>query len=241
MKNRLFVEGRLSIGTIAALKPSQVHYLRNVLRLSADDAVILVDEAGREFRAEVSGKRGKDMTLSVVEQLASAPPPHLAIHLFAGLMKGKKMERLVRDAAALGIISLTPLISVRTIPKDIGDMKLERMKKIALEESRLSGRNRPLAVCPPAAFAEAVGFGADLSLFLWEEETANIRDVLKMRRAAPKTVSLYTGPEGGFSGEEAVLAVDAGLVPVGLGRRIIRAETAPLVAAVIVQYEWGDI
>ena len=75
MKNRLFVEGRLSIGTIATLKPSQAHYLKNVLRLSADDAIILVDEAGREFRAEVSGKRGKDMTLSVVEQLASPPRP----------------------------------------------------------------------------------------------------------------------------------------------------------------------
>ncbi|MBN2224367.1 MAG: 16S rRNA (uracil(1498)-N(3))-methyltransferase [Deltaproteobacteria bacterium] len=239
--SRIFVEGRLSVGAIAVLEPAQVHYLRNVLRLSSDDVVTLVDEAGREFRAQVLRGRGKDMTLAVVEELDSIVQPRLFIHLFAGLMKGKKMERLVRDAAALGVQSLTPFVSSRTVPKDIGDMKLERMKKIALEESRLSGRNQPLLVCPPATFAKAVRSRADLSLFLWEEETTDIRDTLKARRTAPTTVSLYTGPEGGFSAEEAALAAGEGLVPVGLGRRIIRAETAPLVAAVIVQYEWGDL
>jgi 16S rRNA (uracil1498-N3)-methyltransferase len=179
--------------------------------------------------------------LVVVEEVGSSPRPALSISLFAGLMKGKKMERLVRDAAALGVESVTPFISSRTIPKDIGDMKLERMKKIAVEESGLSGRNRPLQVRPPVAFADAVRSGADLSLFVWEEETTDIREVIRSRRTTPATVGLFTGPEGGFSAGEAKTAADAGLVSVGLGRRIIRAETAPLVAAAIVQYEWGDL
>jgi 16S rRNA (uracil1498-N3)-methyltransferase len=115
------------------------------------------------------------------------------------------------------------------------------MKKVALEESKLSLRNRPLLVHPPVAFAEAVRAEADLSLLLWEEEVKDIRDVLRGRQGAPGSVSIYTGPEGGFSAEEAASAAAAGLVPVGLGSRIIRAETAPLVAAVIVQYEWGDL
>ena len=239
--NRLFVKGKLSIGAIAPLEAAQVHYLRNVLRLSMDDAVTLVDEEGCEFRAQIAWKRGKDMTLVVVEKVGSCPQPSLLIHLFAGLMKGKKMERLVRDATDLGVHTLTPFVSSRTIPKDIGDMKLERLNKIGLEESRLSGRNRPLVVHPPVPFLEAVRSGTDLSLILWEQETTDIREIVRGRRAAPGSVSIYTGPEGGFSAEEAAAATREGIVPVGLGRRIIRAETAPLVAAAIVQYEWGDL
>jgi 16S rRNA (uracil1498-N3)-methyltransferase len=239
--NRIFVDGRLSVGEIAPLSPAQAHHLGSVIRLKMEDSVILVDETGREFRAEIAWKRGKDMALVAVEEVGSSPRPVLSISLFAGLMKGKKMERLVRDAAALGVESVTPFISSRTIPKDIGDMKLERMKKIAVEESGLSGRNRPLQVRPPVAFADAVRSGADLSLFVWEEETTDIREVIRSRRTTPATVGLFTGPEGGFSAGEAKTAADAGLVSVGLGRRIIRAETAPLVAAAIVQYEWGDL
>ncbi len=239
--SRIFVEGRLSVGGKAPVEPSQIHYLKHVLRLSAGDRIVVVDEAGDEFRAVIGSGRHDRLAFDVVEKLSSRPQPALAINLFAGLMKGKKMERLVRDAAALGVESLIPFVSSRTIPKDIGDMKLERMKKISVEESRLSARNRPLLVCPPVSFAEAVRRRADLSLLFWEEETGDIRDVLRARRTAPATVSLYTGPEGGFSPEEVTLAVAAGLVPVGLGRRIIRAETAPLVAAAIVQYEWGDL
>jgi 16S rRNA (uracil1498-N3)-methyltransferase len=239
--SRIFVEGRLTVKTKVPAESSQIHYLKHVLRLSAGDRIIVVDGSGDEFWALIGGGRHDDLTFEVVEKLSPRPQPTLTIRLYAGLMKGKKMERLVRDAAALGIESLTPFVSSRTIPKDIGDMKLERINKIAIEESRLSGRNRPLLISPPVTFAEAVRLRADLSLFLWEEETGDIRDVLKARSTAPTTVSLYTGPEGGFSAEEAALAVGAGLVRVGLGRRIIRAETAPLVAAVIVQYEWGDL
>jgi 16S rRNA (uracil1498-N3)-methyltransferase len=239
--NRIFVEGKLSVGKIAPLSPAQSHHLRNVVRLSMNDSVILIDETGHEFRAQIAGKKSGDMELAVVEEVGFRPRPVLSINLFAGLMKGKKMERVVRDAAALGVESITPFISSRTIPKDIGDMKLERMKKIAVEESSLSGRNRPLLVSAPVAFADAVRSGADLSLFVWEEETKDIKEVIRSRQATPATVGLFTGPEGGFSAGEAKTAADAGLVSVGLGRRIIRAETAPLVAAAIVQYEWGDL
>jgi 16S rRNA (uracil1498-N3)-methyltransferase len=239
--SRIFVETTLSVGAAAVLGPAQAHYLGNVLRLSEGDAVVLVDETGREFRARITKKRAGEMTVSIIDELGPRPGPVLSIRLFAGLTKGNRMERLVRDAAALGVESLTPFVSSRTIPKDIGDMKLERMKKIALEESRLAGRNRPLSVLPPVAFTEAVRSATGLSLLVWEEETADIRDALAAREAPSGGVSLYTGPEGGFSREEAETAVEAGLVPVGLGPRIIRAETAPLVAAVIVQYEWGDL
>ena len=238
---RVFIEGRLAVGEVTPLSPSQAHHLKNVVRLSTHDSVILVDESGCEFRAEIAWKRGRDMALTVVEEIGSPPPPVLSIGLFAGLMKGNRMERLVRDAAALGVESITPFTSCRTIPRDIGDIKLERMKTIAVEESSLSGRNRPLVVRPPVTFAEALRSEADLSLFVWENETSDIREALRACPAAPSRVSIYTGPEGGFSADEASAALAAGLVSVGLGPRIIRAETAPLVAAVIVQYEWGDL
>lgn len=238
---RIFIEARLSAGELAPLRPDQVHYLGSVLRLSTDDSVTLVDEAGVEFRGKIAVKKGKEIALVVVEETGRRPGPSLPIRLFVGLMKGNKMERLVRDAAALGVESVTPFISSRTIPKDIGDMKLERAKKIAREESRLVGRNLPLLVNSPVTFADAVRCGGDLSLFLWEEETRDIRRVVGQRSAAPPGVWLFTGPEGGFSAREAALAVEAGLVSVSLGRRIIRAEVAPLVAAAVIQYEWGDL
>jgi 16S rRNA (uracil1498-N3)-methyltransferase len=239
--SRLFVSRSLSIGEVVPMEPDHAHYLGNVLRISADDVVILVDEAGREFRARLALKRGRDMALVVLESLDPRPGPALAIDLFAGLMKGKKMERIVRDATGLGVRSLTPFISSRTIPRDIGDMKLERMNKIAVEESRLSGRNLPLTVHPPVPLVEAVRGTADLSLMLWEEETREIGEVIRGLDKTPAVVALYTGPEGGLCVDEVQMAVRAGLLSVGLGRRILRAETAPLVAAAIVQYEWGDL
>ncbi len=236
---RLFVKGTLSSG--AAIMPSseQAHYIRDVLRLSVGDTICLVDERGHEFAARTAAVSRKMVSLVVIEEMPPHPEASLAVHLFIGLLKGKKMERLVRDAAELGVSSVTPFVSSRTIVRDIGDMKLARMKKIAEEESRLARRNRALEVHSPLAFSEAVELRGGLSLILSEEETRGIKEIIGEVTDPPGTISLFTGPEGGFSGAEIAGAREAGLIVAGLGGLIFRAETAPLVAAAIVQYEWG--
>jgi 16S rRNA (uracil1498-N3)-methyltransferase len=78
-------------------------------------------------------------------------------------------------------------------------------------------------------------------VIFWEDEARGVGEVLRAQKDRPAAVSIFTGPEGGFSEAEVALARGAGLIAAGLGRRILRAQTAPLVAAAIVQYEWGDL
>ena len=238
---RLFVKGQLSIGATVMPSPGETHYLKDVLRLTPGDLIVLADEGGHEFRARLATRSGRRIILDIVEEMPPRPEPFISISLFVGLVKGRKIERIVRDAAQLGVSSLTPFLSSRTIPRDIGDMKLLRMKKIAGEESRLARRNRPLEVLSPLTFPEAIAAREGFSVILWENEVRYIGEVLSEQRDLPRAVSIFTGPEGGFSEPEIALARAAGLAAARLGGRILRAETAPLVAAAIIQYEWGDL
>jgi 16S rRNA (uracil1498-N3)-methyltransferase len=238
---RLFVKGLLSVGMTVTPSPNEAHYLARVLRLGTGDRVLVVDEGGREFTAGLTTRARGGVVLEITAELPPRPEQSLSIHLFVGLLKGKKMEEVVKDAAQAGAVSLVPFSSSRTIPQEIGGERLVRMKKIAEEESRLARRNRPLAVHAPLPFSEALGARQGFSLILWEDETRGIGEVLKGQEDRPAAVSIFTGPEGGFSEAEVRLAQDAGLIAAGLGCRIFRAQTAPLVAAAIVQYEWGDL
>ena len=117
--SRLFVKGRLSEGERASLESAQAHYLRHVLRLGAGDRVLLVDEEGSEFEARLAGGQGSALVADVLQKLAPRPQPTLFVHLYAGLMKGKKMERLVRDHWTCCGRRL-PLVSRRAPPPSLG-------------------------------------------------------------------------------------------------------------------------
>lgn len=246
---RIFIKGKFTGGEAVSPPDDIVHYLRDVLRANQGDRVITVADDGREFIARIN-LEGGEILLDIVEELPNSREIGLTIHLFVGLLKGKKIERVIRDVGELGASSITPFISLRTIPGMMGDERVLRLKKIALEQSRLSRRNQVLEVNPPIDLEGALVSAPGERLVFWEgegffEEAKNLKtffeNYLDDKGRPPGEVSIFTGPEGGFSAEEIEMFRGAGFVVLGLGDRIIRAETAPAIATTIIQYEWGDI
>jgi 16S rRNA (uracil1498-N3)-methyltransferase len=238
---RLIVSGRLKEGERINTTKEEGHYLVNVLRLGRGGRVTVVDGDGNEFSAAIGKVASRAVELDIVKKLPPREESTPKIHLFAGLLKGKKMERVVTDAVELGVVSITPFISSRTVPKSLSGEKLSRLRKISREQSRLSIRKAVPEVSPPISYSEALDRASGERLIFYEGGGSNFPETETKDKDVPDVVSLFTGPEGGFSEEEIGLAVSSGFHVIGLGARILRAESAPGVAVAIVQYEWGDL
>jgi 16S rRNA (uracil1498-N3)-methyltransferase len=175
-------------------------------------------------------------------------PPFVA-HLYQALPKGDKMDTVIQKAVECGVASVTPFESTHCVVRikpEAEEKKTERRRRIALEAAKQCGRGTIPTVAPSVSFAEALkrATDADLALFCYEGEgTQPLRTVLASFIAehadldAP-AISLMIGSEGGFSPAEAQAAIEAGMIPVGLGRRILRTETASAFALSCLVYEW---
>ena len=235
---RLFVKGSLRVGDKYSPTRGERHYLKNVLRVKTGEKVILIDEKGGEFEAEAKISGRKELTILVTKKLPARETAKFQLHLYVGLLKGKKMERQVRDASGLGVTSLTFFVSSRAIQRDLSAKNLDRMRKIAAEEGRVSRTNRVMEVFPPLDYPDALDSAEGEKLIFWEEGGKDLKDHLSAKKARPKKISIFTGPEGGFSTEEIEMAKNHGFTVLGLGDRILRAEVAPIVITSIIQYEW---
>ena len=201
----------------------------------------VVDDDGSEFSATICNIHANGVVLKIIKKLAPREQSPLSIHLYVGLLKGKKMERVVTDAVELGVSSITPFISSRTVPTKIGDERLLRLRKISKEQSRLSMRTVIPEVFPHVSYSAAVAGAKGEKMIFFERENGGFPEEKIVGKPLSHVVSLFTGPEGGFSDEEIELAANSGFCVVGLGGRILRAETAPGVAVAIIQYKWGDL
>jgi len=216
-------------------------HIHRVLRLRAGERVHVHDGEGTRFLVELTevGRQGVRGVVLGREGHDTESP--LRVHLGQALLKGQAMDGVIRRAVELGTASITPVTAVRCqVPEKAARGKAERWQDIARAAARQSGRSK----IPPvhealslAAFCEQHA-GADLKLIFWEEEAATrLRDL----KEAPASVALCIGPEGGFDAAEVAAARGSGFIPVSLGPRILRAETAPLVAIALVQSLWGDL
>ncbi len=238
---RLFILGRLKEGQKVSVAKQDRHYLLNVLRLGLGGDVKVVDDDGNEFSAAICNIIQDGVELEIIEKLATREQSPLSIHLYVGLLKGKKMERVVTDAVELGVASITPFISSRTVPTKIGNERLLRLRKISKEQSRLSMRTVIPEVFPLVSYSAAVAGAKGEKLVFFEGKKGGFTKEKIAGKPFTHVVSLFTGPEGGFSDEEIRLAINSGFCVAGLGGRLRRAETAPCVAVAIVQYQWGDL
>ena len=183
----------------------------------------------------------------IVSQTLCETEPSVCVSLFVAFPKGDKAEHIVQKAVELGASEICFFLSSRCISRpDESALKkrLERLNRVSEEAAMQSGRGRIPAVSWLGSFKEmtAGAAGKDLCLFLWEEaREKSLRDALTNGGKKASTIALVTGPEGGFSREEADAAVSAGLLPVTLGKRILRCETAPLCALSAVMYETENL
>lgn len=219
-----------------------VHHLGAVLRLPIGAEILLLDGAGGLCRCRIEslGRRGGTARrLECWREVESALP----VRLLQGVPKGDKMDLVLQKGTELGLVAFTPVLAERSIPvpaAERGEKRRQRWERIireAAQQSRRAQLPRLGAVLP---LAEALGAcGEELRLLLWEEESRPLAEVLPA--AAPRDVAVLVGPEGGFSAAEVAAARGAGFVPVGLGPRILRSETAGLAIAAVLQYLYGDL
>ncbi len=251
MNKRLFLEKRKisgGEGTTLRLTGEEAKYVGRVLRLGKGDRITLCTGEGLEYRCTIRGMDGRSVFLTVEDVVEADRESGLDITLCQALAKGKKMDLVVQKGTELGVKRFIPFISARSVSRP-GDReasgKVERWAKVALEASRQCGRNVIPVVEHIVTMAELLerfsSFDDDrtLKIIPWESEHARgFRDLCDL---PPERVVLMVGPEGGFSAEEVVKAEGAGFVPISLGRRVLRTETAALAAVGIVQFLWGDM
>lgn len=226
--------------TTAALTGPDAHHLGRVMRAKPGDTVILCDGAGFDYTAAVTAVDPDRVELRLVEKRPTAAEPSVEVTLFAGYPKQDKLEFIVQKAVELGAARVVPFFSRFCVaaPKK-EEQKNARYARIAAEAAKQAGRGViPAVELPldikdlPARLAEF-----DLALFCYEGGGSPLRTLVK----GQKRIALITGAEGGFAPEEAEKLTAAGAVPVSLGPRILRCETAPLVALAAVMTLSGQL
>ena len=222
-------------------------HLRDSLRIKKGEMIFCVDEEGTKY-AVLATYTGHDLFVGeIIETTSKQKESAISIHLVQAVPKGPKLDFIIQKTTELGVNAITPVISERSvvrIEKERAEEKLRRWKKIALEAAQQSNRLDVPEIELPVSFHDYMASfkKGDLNLLLYEgEKKTGIKEVLKAAQEAKseiRTIILLIGPEGGFSHEEVEMAVEAAFTPVSLGSRILRTETAPIVALSIVQYEF---
>lgn len=208
------------------------HHITHVLRTRMGEHLVACASDGVVYEGEMTAA-GAEVLLRVVQTgTVDTEPPYRAT-VYQALVKGDKMETVIQKAVELGAAVIVPVATSRAVVKlDEKDAKkkVERWQKIAQEAAKQCGRGIIPTVAMPMSFREAVKQAAAdaLRLFCYEGEGTVPLPTLYRQREDPATVSLFVGPEGGFSDEEAAFAKACGMQMCGLGRRILRTETAAL-------------
>jgi 16S rRNA (uracil1498-N3)-methyltransferase len=210
------------------LQGREAHHLLEVLRARPGNVVTVFDGKGLEGRAVVESVEGGLLRLRLEQTWEASREVGVPVELYVALLKGDALAEVVRAATELGATRIVPVVTVHSVAKEMGGNKLERLRRVAVEAAKQSGRTVIPVVADPIPLKQVPqveqGFVAHVGAEL------RVRDVLE----PGKPVSLATGPEGGFSPQEVDFLIGRGFRPVTLGRRILRAETAPLALLALV-------
>ncbi len=230
-------------GLSAEIKGEDASHITKSLRMKRGESIVLCDNHGVEYSAVVESV-GEEVLCRIVSSRPSENEPPYRAAVYQALVKGDRFDVVLQKSTELGACDIYPVITSRcNVKLEERDYprKVERWQKIAAEASKQCGRGIIPTVHSPVKFQTAVESAAecDLSLFCYEGEgTVPLNQILGEVKS-PGSVSLMVGPEGGYSPEEAQFAREAGLKMAGLGKRILRTETAPLyvLSALSLTYE----
>lgn len=229
------------------LDKEEAYHLKKVLRLRPKDIIYVFDGQGHEYKVQLTVIENSRIWGQVITEVQVFTEPKLKVTLAQGLAKKEKNELVVQKATEIGVQTLIPMICERSISRpSAGNKKADRFRRIAREAAKQCRRAVVPTVEPMATFGELLDrFSAfDAVLFLWEEErSTDIKQILQQlkQNLQPKTLLVLVGPEGGFSLTEAKSAREHGALTMSLGPRILRTETAGLVALSAIFYEFDEL
>lgn len=232
-------------GDRATVAGELYRHMARVLRLKQGDEVELVDAAGTRYRGVIEEVGAKSLEVRVEIKAPATAEEGLLVTLYQGLPKGEKADLILQKCTELGVSRVVFFDAERSVVKlhgEKGASRLSRYDKIVQEAARQSGRNSVPRVELGGSLEKTLsGAEQEVKLLLWEgEEKTTLRETFG-ERPPPQSVAVVVGPEGGLSPAEVACAVARGFLPVTLGKRILRTETAGLAMLAILQFHWGDI
>jgi len=239
---RFYITEPLMVGQAFSLPDSSFRHAIQVLRLNADEPLILFNGTGGEYQARITSvsKRAASALIESFSPLDTESPLHLTLAI--AVIKPDKMDFALQKAVELGVNTIQPLITHRSvvrIGKEQVDKKLQHWEGIVVAACEQSGRTRMPNVQAPLTlerWLETPFVGTRIILAPGDFPRINA-----LPADLPTPIALLIGPEGGFTDAEVETCVQAGVIPVSLGPRILRAETASSAALALLQHRFGDL
>jgi 16S rRNA (uracil1498-N3)-methyltransferase len=224
------------------------HQLSRVLRARAGEHIILLDDSGWAYEVELDRVTPDLSTAHIVAQTQPPTEPRVRLTLYQALTREKKFDWVLQKGTELGVSSFVPLVTQRGLINErdeVDDAKLARWQRIVTEAAEQAGRARRPQVLPAQTLRQACRSVPTngLALIAWVGgETIPLRAALcTLDGVPPREICLFIGPEGDFTPEEVADARQAGILPVSLGARILRTETAGLAALAAILYALGEL
>jgi len=239
--HRIFLDELSPLKQPVVIRDEKAHYLFSVLRCKTGEGLIVTDEKGCSYTAQILSASKKEVTIDITGGYILNTESNLDIILIQGLLKGEKMDFVIQKTTELGVSAIIPVITERSQLRDT--RKHPRWKKIAEEASRQSGRTKIPEIFETCSFKNIFDIPVLISgkgIIFWEQGGEKLPAVAS-RLSHTDKIFLIIGPEGGFSEEEVLLASEKGFFTATLGSRILRAETASIAAVSIIQFALGDL
>ena len=243
-RHRFYAPKNQISGNSISLSGEEAHHLSRVLRLDPSREVSVLDGEGDDYLCRIVSIASHDVQLEIIQVQPTTSESPIHVTLAQGLVKGDKFDFIVQKATELGVSTITPLETDHSdvkVKDDRMQKKLERWRRISLESLKQCGRSRLVEINEVATVREVAGSTSDCVLLAFTERGGiTISEVLSNQSSTSRIVALV-GPEGGWSEQELALFTDTGCVPVTLGPRILRTETAAVVALTLIQHRLGDL
>ncbi len=226
---------------------TDARHIKNVLRLKAGGTIGLFDGRGMEYVATIEAVMPLEIQLRLISRQPSRTESPIALTVAQAVLKDRKMDRIVRQLTELGVCEWLPFHSHRSVPRP-NPQKLatrsKRWNRITREALKQCRRGRLMDIQPAVTFDDMLerAQASDLRVIFWENEPSGLpTEAGRLRKNAGARIFTAIGPEGGFSAAEIEAARAAGFFTAGLGPRILRADTAAVAVAALLQFVYGDL
>jgi 16S rRNA (uracil1498-N3)-methyltransferase len=248
--HRFFISKEQIRNESVFLTDNQARQIHNVLRLRQGDKIYVLNNEGWEFEVELLTTKPDQVTGRLVNRWIVKSEPKSRLTLFQSMLKQVKFEWILQKGTELGITSFVPMITERSIVRQstLKQNKMARWQRIICEAAEQSGRGRIPTLSQPVEFVAALEAAQTnhLAMIPWENELERtIADTLAFNSHHEQdhihNIALLIGPEGGFTESEIQIAQSVNITPVTLGPRILRAETAAIVATALTFHELGEL
>jgi len=245
--HRFFVNNESLCGTQVVLTGWQAHQICSVLRMKPGDNIVVLDNTGFEYKAILTKIDRNEVVGEVIYKQRAQGEPRTQITLYQSLLAREKFEWVLQKCTEVGVTDFVPMVTERSIirrPDAITPRKLTRWQDIVTEAAEQSGRGRIPKLDAPVNFVDAVSRLVNFDRCLigtLGTSCRSIKEVLQFGKTEVVDIALFVGPEGGFTDQEVALALSYGATAMRIGKRILRTETAAVVASVLILYELGEM